>query len=306
MTVRQELHSYIESALDLELHELEPREPRLRVSGLPYCGLRHLWVLHNPPIAAGAPVPLSFNKEYYTSVGTTVHTALQRWVGTGSRLYGNWRCRKPECDNLVKFSAYTDCKKCGSGTLYEEFTVRAFKHLSGHTDGLYKSKANRWWVIDYKTTSLKVLDRHGTDPVLPYASNKFQITSYVPMIEELLGIKVSGWALIYLARDNPRKFRVVSDTMTDGAKRARMLKLKLFDDQYDLVTTRITGLTVKNAEWLIETKFCQNYDHYTRSMKGYNPCPLEAVCFTKNLKALVLDGVPVSIKRHSGSKNVAI
>lgn len=292
-SIHQELHAYLDTSLGTELHELEPREPRLRVSGLPYCGLRHLWVVHNKALPTGTPEPLNFSKEYYTSVGTTVHTALQRWAGTGGRIYGNWRCRDPKCNALIQFSVYRRCRVCGSDTLYEEFTVRAFTHLSGHTDGLYRSRSNRWWVIDYKTSSLKVLDRHGSDPVLPYAGNKFQITSYVPMVENLLGIKVSGWALIYHARDNPFKFRVISDTMDDKAKRARMLKLKLFDDQYDIVLRSARLVAPSAITWLIETKFCRNLEHYSRSMRGYNPCPLEAVCFTKNLEQLVLDGVPV-------------
>lgn len=294
-SIRQELHTYMDTALAAELPELVLRERRLRVSSLPYCGLRHLWTTYNPTLPAGSEEPLTFGKEYFTSVGTTVHTALQRWTGAAGRIYGNWRCRDQKCRALIEFSVHRLCRSCGSDTEYEEFTVKAFKHLSGHTDGLYRSRSNRWWVIDYKTTSIKVLDQHGIDPVLPYAGNKFQITSYVPMLEKLLGIKVSGWALIYIARDNPFKFRVISAPMYDKAKAARMAKLELFDDQYSVVSASAStkSVTASSVDWLVETKFCKNLDHYGRSMRGYNPCPLEAVCFTKNLRRLVTDSLPI-------------
>ena len=290
MGLRNELHTYLDTALGIELPELQPRPYRLRVSGLPYCGLKHLWQVHNPTPDAAQP-GLGFAKEYFTSVGTTVHTALQRWVGRGSRIYGNWKCANLKCSGLIKFSAYKPCPVCGSETVYDEFEVKAFKHLSGHTDGLYKSRGNRWWVIDYKTSSMKVLDAHGVAPVLPYSGNKFQITSYVPLIERQFGIKVSGWALIYLSRDNPFKFRVISEPMTEAAKEARMLKLELFDTQYDRVLHASNAVGPKVVAWLVETKFCKSLEHYSRSMRGYNPCPLEAVCFTRNLTDVLHSGL---------------
>ena len=72
--------------------------------------------------------------------------------------------------------------------------------------------------------------------------------------------------------------------MSQKKKDAVWQKIKLYDDQYEEV---LNLNSLSQLRYLRDTKFCRNYDHYLRDMKGFKACPLEGVCFTNQLSRVV-------------------
>jgi hypothetical protein len=168
--------------------------------------------------------------------------------------------------------------------LYEEFTVLLFTHVSGHTDGLFKDSKGRWWVVDYKTCSVRIINNQKFEPTLPYSKNVAQIQAYVVMLEETFGIKIEGWLLNYIARDKPSVYKVCGATMSDADKEAVYQTIYKYDRQYDRV---LKLKSKKQLDYLVRHKLCRDRDHYIADVKGFKACPLEAVCFGKQLQPLL-------------------
>ena len=161
-------------------------------------------------------------------------------------------------------------------------------------------KSGNWYVIDYKTCSVRIIMMHraalrkGTKSMLPYGKNVHQISSYVPMIERKLKIKVSGWFLLYLARDRPKCFAIVGKAMSAEDKRQSLSRVAYYDSVYDRVENCKSFSDVK---WIIKNKPCKNREVYSEHFQGFKPCPLEAVCFDK---ARLLDVLKQSWESNNG------
>jgi hypothetical protein len=173
----------------------------MRPSGFPYCGLRKL--LTAPRILTeGQTSELAGG--YFTSVGTAAHETFQSHVGRNRFVVGDWKCH--ECGKFTKFHTFRLCK-CGGKPKYEELEVKYKNTVVGHLDGLVKVQMGGetiYLVIDYKTATTSKIKKGLTDnTVFPYAYNVQQIKRYVVLLELCYGIKVQGWALIYLNRDVP-------------------------------------------------------------------------------------------------------
>lgn len=278
-TINAEFRKYYLASLKKQLPDLEPRAEKLRVSGFPYCGLRHAYLKLTNYVEPPSDAMMS----YYTGVGTAAHSVFQRWLAASGKVYGAWYC-KP-CRRKVRFGCTHLCSKCGSEMEYVEFTVTAFDHVSGHLDGVFKDKNGEFWVIDYKTSSTFVIDSQRRNPTLPYVKNLHQIRTYVPLIEKQFDIKVAGWILVYCARDTPTKIHVESGRLSEKTKANIIKRVKSYDDQYQVVQTLSTP---KQLDYLCKTKFCTSHEHYLEHMKGFKACPLESVCFTKQLKRVML------------------
>lgn len=277
----REFSAYFKKSMAGSLPALSPKVPRLRVSGFPFCGLRAAY----ERMADIKPDPENTTSmEYYTSVGTSAHEVFQRSLGVRGRIYGNWKCRDEKCRGKRKFSLNSECPKCGKEMEYVEFEVTAFRHVSGHTDGLYLDLMKRNWLIDYKTSSMRVLNYQKSNPTLPYRKNVQQIESYVPMMEHQYNIDVQGWMLGYVPRDDPKTICVKGCAMSQKKKDAAWQRIKLYDDQYEEV---LNLNSLSQLRYLRDTKFCRNYDHYLRDMKGFKACPLEGVCFTSHLSRVL-------------------
>lgn len=268
-----------------ELPDPEVREDRLRVSGFPFCGLRAAYkklVKHTKE-----PV-MTLGMKYYTGVGTLSHEIIQDWLGLGGRILGQWRCTAPGCIGLRQISRRNDCPICKAQMKYEELTVTAFKHLSGHLDGIYKADNGEYFVIDYKTSSVRVITTQHEQRTLPYHGNVCQIRAYCALIELVFNIKISGWMLHYIARDAPLKvYRTEGRRITDEEKKAELKKIKLYDRHWDIVANLKKFEQIKV---LISEKPCATDEFYKKEFHGFTPCPLSqgGVCFQpKRLKEIM-------------------
>jgi hypothetical protein len=272
--------NYFLEALKTPLPDIEPRIPRLRVSSVPVCGLK----MADTKMVGHVEPDSDAMKEYYCGVGTAAHTVFQRFTSVGGKIYGDWKCRNRDCLYIVRFGCDHKCPKCGSEMEYEEFTVKLFRHVSGHTDGLFQDRHGKFWVIDYKTSSVKAVMSQKKYPTFPYSKNKAQIEAYVVMLEEEFGIKVEGWMLIYVARDNPTIHKVVGDRMLESDKQKTYEQIHLFDRQYHKV---VYLKSMSQLRFLERTKLCRDREHYESDIKGFEPCPLESVCFSKRLPSFL-------------------
>lgn len=283
--VLSEFQSYYRFAVDRIIEDERERQERLRVSSFPYCPLRHAYqrmTKHERKSEA------NFGSFYYTEVGTVTHDLIQNFVGREGKIYGAWVCKKVSCKGKRKFSANDKCPICKARMKYVELTVKAFKNISGHLDGIWKNEKGEYWLVDYKTSSVRVIMTQKKNPTLPYHHNVAQIKAYCALIELMFDIKITGWILMYVARDNPMMFsKPVGAYISDKAKKKYLKVIKGWDRDWD----RVLNLTsFDEVKQLIREKPCEDHEDYVRKFDSIEPCPLSqgGLCFQpKKLKNLM-------------------
>ena len=285
-TIIGEFRGHYASASSAELDDHEPaRIPRLRVSGFPFCGLEAAYKrLTNDKVER----KMTFGSRYYTGVGTLTHEIIQEWMGRSGRILGQWKCKTEGCKGVRLISRKNICPICKGFMAYEELTVTAFKYVSGHLDGIYRAENGEYFVIDYKTSSVRVITTQHENRTLPYYHNVCQIKAYCALIELLFEIKISGWMLHYIARDNPlTTYRTEGKRVSDEEKKEILVKIKGYDRHWGMV---INMHKFSDLMQLVEEKPCRNREFYMKEFHGYTPCPLSQgdMCFQpKKLERLL-------------------
>lgn len=277
--IQREFGTYYTEQMLREHPDKTPERPdALRVSGFPYCGLKHAYMRltkHLEVKMAG------FGAQFYTGVGTVTHEVVQGFLGHGGKMYGIWNCTTKGCGGRREFSKNNKCPRCSAVMAYEEFTVKAFRNVSGHLDGVYKSKNGEWWVVDYKTCSVRVLGQQAVERTLPYHHNVCQIRAYCALLETIYEVKISGWLLHYLARDDPARAHATLGARVTTKEKARELqKIKGWDKHFGLVMKKPV-IDLNTLYLLAEEKPCKDRAYYDRQYATYNPCPLSkgGMCF---------------------------
>lgn len=274
-----EFKSYLTTSLADEYPDTYKGEDKLRVSGFPYCGLRHLYTRLT---ATDNPV-VGFGAKFYTGVGTVTHEVLQAWLGYRGRMFGNWKCTNIRCNGKRIFSNNSSCPKCGSVMMYHELLVKFKRHVSGHLDGVFRNSKGEYFVIDYKTSSVRVLLSNRKTKVLPYNHNVAQIKAYCALAEEIYEVKISGWILVYMARDSPQRFHLpVGEYISEKEKEKLKKEISTYDSHYDTV---MNLHRIQEAKRLIFEKPCTSAKIYQEKFKGYIDCPLAVggVCFNPQI-----------------------
>lgn len=217
----------IRTALDLALNAgthkevVDPeRTTRLRISSFPFCGIR--WFMELPRTTSKSTRRPSSMK-YFTQVGHVLHAVMQDGLDSlgedldvvGVSLIGNWKCSG--CSRFAKMCKRpAQCKGCGKNLFsYREAEIDR-GNIFGHIDTIFCLTLRKptkafpggeiWIVVDYKTTSLKVVN--ATDCLLPYHNNMGQICAYVGQLKELGHPMLPMALLVYVPRDNPWRYRM--------------------------------------------------------------------------------------------------
>lgn len=261
------------------------RITELHPSSFPFCPIKtwYNWCMEGD-LATVFEEPSSMR--YYTEIGTAFHTMIQSTLGRGGKMLGDWVC--PNCKHEVKLSHKHKCPKCKSNMDYEELGVVHGDRIVGHCDGLFKW-GDGYVVIDYKTTSIKALEKHAKlHNVLPYKHNVAQIESYCYLLAKQYGIKIVGWCLMYCSRDNPQyKHLGTGSLLTLQRKKAIAERMDLYDTQY---TTILKAATLKDLSSCVATKPCKVKADLKHMESEYEKCPLRDVCFSKpKLKEALLE-----------------
>lgn len=157
------------------------------------------------------------------------------------------------------------------------------KYTRGHIDGIIKIKG-KYYIIDYKTSSTPKNENHKRfKNVYPYKYNIAQIESYIVYVEEQYGIKISGWFLIYLTRDQNVKDMVIEGALVSEEQKEKLLKkMKVYEKQFSYVMKLRKASKKKYWDYLIKTKPCKSMAHYKEEMHSYDMCPLaeKGACFS--------------------------
>jgi hypothetical protein len=272
----QEFAEYYSTYTNKEHVSTAFREDKLRVSGFPYCGLRHVYKR-----MVQFEQKFNFGEAYYTGVGIIAHAAVQHSLGYGRQMFGNWTCSEPGCRGSRTFSNNNRCPACRSVMTYHEFLLdlrHIYPYLSrALLDGVFRDSKGHYYVVDYKTTNIKTAQAKGKDSHLPYIANVAQIKAYCALIELRFRIEIKGWILHYIARDSPIKIhKTIGDTITTKEKKLILSKIQTYNDDYIKVMNCTSYNTVKE---LYNTKPCKTVEQYQEEYQGYGGCPLAHICF---------------------------
>jgi hypothetical protein len=182
---------------------------QFRASGLPACPLQHAWYRFDREAGSLPGRRESFRKDFYTEIGTAVHTVVQRWLGRLKLLYGDWRC--PKCEDVVyRGRLGTVTCDCGAETVYEELQFDG--KPSGHCDGLVKLGEltpgdKDFAVLEVKTTSERRLEQ-VIKPQGPPLNYRLQATNYTYRLQQL-GYRIVGVMFLFVPRDSPNKMHAI-------------------------------------------------------------------------------------------------
>jgi hypothetical protein len=222
----------LRAALDSEVLIKNKHTGKLRISSFPFCPRSYLFNL----VDAKSPTKtFSTLGRYYTEVGTITHEIIQDALErTDSKVR---MVRDYECTSChKKFVFRIRPKKCSCGSTefkWHEHTVKYGKHIEGHIDDSTLLSTKRIWTIDYKTTSKeKIVQHRKTGKVFPYESNEAQLSAY-SAIKWSEGYDIEGYALVYVARDNPSTYEIVPRLLKAPNKILRAIEG--YDQQFDLI-----------------------------------------------------------------------
>jgi hypothetical protein len=169
----------------------------LRPSQLPFCPVE--FFVQNATY--GLYRTLDFSGAFYTSVGTIVHEVMQEFLCQSGNFLADYYCN--ECGTWHKFS-YT-FEHCGFPTKYHEITID-YKGIQGHIDAVYRDKAGKLWILDFKTTGTSSAEKKKKDPGVTYVE---QIETYAVLFELQYGKRIEGIMDAFILRDNPRLSPVI-------------------------------------------------------------------------------------------------
>lgn len=173
----------------------------LRASQLPFCPF-DFFVKH---AMNGMKRSMDMRMAYYVSVGTTVHTVMQTYLGQTSRFLADWKC--PECGKWHRLCKQPNC--CGTPSDYHEISIN-YKGVKGHIDAVFIDEHGNYWILDFKTSSLAGAPKKLVNPGVSYIE---QIETYAFFIKRQHKITVKGVMLCFIPRDNPAKPVIWSRTM---------------------------------------------------------------------------------------------
>jgi hypothetical protein len=93
-----------------------------------------------------------------------------------------------------------------------------YKGIMGHIDGIFRDRYGNYWIIDYKTTSVRGAPLKLKKPGVDYVE---QVETYALLMQLQYGIKIKGVMLVFVRRDNPSEPVVWHHTL-DTADYARI------------------------------------------------------------------------------------
>lgn len=304
LVIREELTRIFEA----ERPSDRTRAKKLRSSSLPYCPLQELYLHMKGWIE---PPTEQFPMMSYVTIGTMTHELLQNWVPRFAKkikIIGLWDATSVDCQNDSTTCPFKSkypiqaldrkgCPKCGKIPHYEE--IASNSKFTSHTDWVIQiAGTNRVYVVDIKTTSLTAVRLHdkgqGKFPQKNYIA---QTDSYLVQLTPLLtamGFEVCGSFILYIPRDRPPNYRLVTARSSVTPEFLAETKERLYrvSDGYRAVgkvMEQDTPITKSQVEQIVAAKLCcSKKDYRDNHAPTYDdPCPLLDVCFKRKLLAKV-------------------
>ena len=266
---------------------IRDRDKKLRASKLPYCPLRESYEMVDSKKKL-ADQSEDIKKHLYTGIGNVMHEVTQDWMirfATNYEMMGNWKIK---CDDHTCPFKNGDllaldkegCPTCGRFPSYVELAFD--DKWTAHVDGLIRmTGTNRVYIIDYKTTSYKILKFKSN--TLPPAKHVFQTGAYSILVKKLLAnynLDLIHPLILYIVRDDVRhKKLVLIDDLDLNDLEQRLQKTS---DGYNLITKAINEdkFSLQTAFESYNYKLCDSMDYYLNKVEDpYSKCPLAGYCF---------------------------
>jgi hypothetical protein len=220
----------------------------LRASQMPFCPVR-FFINH---ATRGLNRDLDLAGSFYTSVGNTVHTVMQKYITHSGCILGDYHCL--ECKTWHRRSFRFEC--CGFPTQYHEIEID-WRGIKGHIDGIFRDKQGRLWILDFKTTSRKSAPRKKTNPGITYIE---QLEVYAVLFELQYGMKIAGIMNAFILRDNPKEDPVMwVRELTEVMRKTVRVRLTRYKKMHQ---SALDASTLKEAMAL--KKFGKCKDPYCR------------------------------------------
>ena len=257
------------------------RLTNVRFSSFPFCGVR--WFLDLPSLVTKASNK-DFAFGYFTRVGTTVHEVIQEAFsslleeGQSFRLLWDWKCKscKHREGVLTDKPPVVSCSACNSsvGFSREEHQIR-FRGAVGHVDTVLEvelpsniakvfGSPTGVIVVDYKTTSTYNVTKKDT---LPYKSNVAQISKYTGVLQKKL--PVIGWALVYMPRDIPFRYKVFGKFMEKSEGLSHRKDIVKYVSSHKEWSSASTLAEIKG---LFDSRPCQRADSIPEEYSDCDHC----------------------------------
>lgn len=287
-----------ETTMDAAITTKYGRGPEYRPSSFPTCP-----ILHMLRFAAGAhngyfETTMSTSGGFFTSVGTAAHENIQYHIGQTGKIWGDWKCKNPSCQkrhdaqNLFdekgvmyrkgkltrKNTVKNKCPKCEHPMEYVEKEIK-YAGLKGHIDAIVKLDGGGWWVADYKTCTKNKIAKKGKEG-LPHKAHLKQIPTYCYVLEKKYGMKIKGFSLLYLSRDNPFHFLEYSEPWSE---RWRVKVREIIKNEKRKFRSGVKSFATRDVKHAIANKPCSCLAQYESEINFYEECPLLGICFKSGL-----------------------
>lgn len=270
------------------------RRPEYRPSAFPLCSVRVFMRLIKGVSLGYFEEERTAGGDYFTSVGTTTHETIQFQMGFSGKVWGDWKCEHIDCKKgkrsldlydangrLVRPGMLTRknttnnvCPCCGRPMAYVEKEIR-YKGLKGHIDCIILMDDGTFWVADYKTCTKNKIGK-GT---LPEKSHLKQLPSYCYVLKKKYRMKIAGFSLLYLSRDNPWEYYEHAERWT---KKWEGRCAELVKGERRKFKAAVKSLGTGDVSYAIKHKPCRTMACYERTMASYTECPMLDVCFNEN------------------------
>lgn len=286
-----------EDAMDKVIVTTHGRGPEFRPSSFPTCSILTMLRLAKGAHDGYYEGRMSASGGYFTSVGTAAHENIQYYIGQMGKVWGDWKCKNPNCQKrhdaqdlfdekgvcyrkgklTRKNTTNNKCPLCFHPMEYVEKMIK-YKGLKGHIDAIVKLEGGGWWVADYKTTTKNnLLKTNG----LPHKAHLKQLPTYCYVLEKKYKMRVVGFSLLYLSRDNPFQFHEHSE-LWDNMWRKRTREI--IKEERKKFQAGVISFRDRDPTQAIKRKPCSCLAQYEKEIDFYDPCPLLDVCFKPGLK----------------------
>lgn len=218
-------------------------KPRFSPSVLPVCPREHVIYLTAPDDLA-AVQSFDFNGEFFTTMGTVIHTVIQRQLGKAQLLFGNWSC----CGISYSDCFASRCIVCGRWPTYDEYKVdKSLFGIGGFVDGYIPSLEA---ILEVKSKSTAAIQKM-TEPI--WYEWAYQASIYSVALERQYGFKTNRIIMCYISRENPRVRKVF---ITPVKRRVLDSQVSTYRKVNDYVKLNVlpTGICTTQSEG--EANYC--------------------------------------------------
>ncbi len=261
-------------------------ECTLRASSLPLC---EYYVALSDIYAGRADRPEKLRGmmfDYYTSIGTLLHTILQRWMGKLGVLYGDYKCSV--CKETIRgvLGEPSECSKGCKRVEWEYVELKLHEMLptarlvSAHCDGLIRfpwMEEGHYYLMDIKTTSLGSCPSPDKRFTKDYHQRYLVQTAIYHHILTQCGFKIDGTIFWMVPRDNPRKMVGI---IYDQSKTAEFVYWETVESY------RTAKAAAKAGDFSEIKRSCKD----VREAQFAN-CPFQDTCMNRNGDELIAQAI---------------